>query len=482
MRGRLVALWAGCLLVVVVGEVAVRLLGAYARLQAAPRRQPMARQGAGKVGPTILCIGESTTFLGGASSYPSLLQRELDTRLPSSGVTVVNAGRPGVDTRIIVQHLEEDLMRYHPVLVVAMMGNNDKGDQVAFAGGAKVATVPAIRLLRLSEYLKTVLEQKQRGGPAPDAGLVVGSPAQAQAVERAFALALDSQARENPAQIDEAFRKAIALTPDAPFLKAVLADILLGFVERGRREYLQPIKSLLDEVVSAYPHYPMGLIALALWHHAAKQPDQARLVFHRACLESWNGDYIGSNRELHRLVELARLTREPLFAARLEELCASNPNKVMYPTHASAYFAQVGDQERAQRYQAAVESISRHYYTILTQTSYEALRTRLARERIGLLCLQYAGRSGELLKRMVGEHPGVWFTDTEQEFAQARQVHAYSELFTDHCYGDLGHGTALGNSILAQKVAVTITQQRLYDPQTTSAAFVVPAASAAPSR
>ena len=73
----------------------------------------------------ILCIGESTTLLGGKDSYPSQLQIVLNERIPGNRFTVINKGRLGTTSSALVHDLERNLLTYKPDAVVTMMGIND---------------------------------------------------------------------------------------------------------------------------------------------------------------------------------------------------------------------------------------------------------------------------------------------------------------------------------------------------------------------
>ena len=73
----------------------------------------------------ILCIGESTTLLGGDDSYPSQLQVVLNERIPGNRFTVINKGILGTSSPALVRALEQNLLTYKPDVVVAMMGIND---------------------------------------------------------------------------------------------------------------------------------------------------------------------------------------------------------------------------------------------------------------------------------------------------------------------------------------------------------------------
>ncbi|MCR9202975.1 MAG: hypothetical protein NXH75_00230 [Halobacteriovoraceae bacterium] len=71
----------------------------------------------------VLCIGESTTALGGADSFPALLEKEL----LSLGVnaTVINAGKAGADTYYFNRSKSDLWEKYKPHVVVTMLGIND---------------------------------------------------------------------------------------------------------------------------------------------------------------------------------------------------------------------------------------------------------------------------------------------------------------------------------------------------------------------
>ena len=74
----------------------------------------------------IMCIGESTTALGGAYSYPSQLERILNRRQAKIEFKVINKGIPGTSVGVIADLLQDNIDRYQPDVVVAMIGLNDQ--------------------------------------------------------------------------------------------------------------------------------------------------------------------------------------------------------------------------------------------------------------------------------------------------------------------------------------------------------------------
>lgn len=74
----------------------------------------------------ILCLGDSTTELGGDLAWPAQLQEVLNQVKPGR-FTVINGGRTCSDTGHVAAHLQRNLDRYRPQLVVVMMGINERG-------------------------------------------------------------------------------------------------------------------------------------------------------------------------------------------------------------------------------------------------------------------------------------------------------------------------------------------------------------------
>ena len=73
----------------------------------------------------ILCVGESTTALGGEYAYPRQLEKILNSEQNKVKFSVINKGIPSITTDYIASRLEKYLDDYKPHLVVAMIGVND---------------------------------------------------------------------------------------------------------------------------------------------------------------------------------------------------------------------------------------------------------------------------------------------------------------------------------------------------------------------
>ena len=73
----------------------------------------------------ILCLGESTTAFGGRHSWPSQLEEILNEKNMSIKFKIINKGYPGANSAFILSQLNQNLERYKPNMVIAMMGIND---------------------------------------------------------------------------------------------------------------------------------------------------------------------------------------------------------------------------------------------------------------------------------------------------------------------------------------------------------------------
>ncbi|MDD5080212.1 MAG: tetratricopeptide repeat protein [Candidatus Omnitrophica bacterium] len=97
----------------------------------------------------IMCLGESSTALGGVYSYPRQLQDILNRRKIGVKFSVINKGVIGIRTSEILNRLESDLDAYRPDMVIAMMGINDRGTYMFSGGESGSKAVNFLKSLRI---------------------------------------------------------------------------------------------------------------------------------------------------------------------------------------------------------------------------------------------------------------------------------------------------------------------------------------------
>lgn len=75
----------------------------------------------------ILCLGDSFTFGAGTTpenSYPRQLERLLRENV-SKDINVIDGGRGGNTSSLLLKNLQEDIYKYHPDVVIIMIGINN---------------------------------------------------------------------------------------------------------------------------------------------------------------------------------------------------------------------------------------------------------------------------------------------------------------------------------------------------------------------
>lgn len=73
----------------------------------------------------ILCLGDSTTAIGGKDSWPSQLEEVLNNKKLGKEFSVINKGIVLADSTTVLASLEDNLNKYKPKMVIIMIGIND---------------------------------------------------------------------------------------------------------------------------------------------------------------------------------------------------------------------------------------------------------------------------------------------------------------------------------------------------------------------
>ena len=106
----------------------------------------------------VLCVGDSNTYgwaEEGSASYPSQLEILLDERVPGGPHRVVNLGMPGMNSRQVVAQMPAALERYHPDVVLALVGFNNRWSwsPASAVQGSDAPWYEDLRLVRLGRLL-----------------------------------------------------------------------------------------------------------------------------------------------------------------------------------------------------------------------------------------------------------------------------------------------------------------------------------------
>jgi len=413
----------------------------------------------------VLCIGESTTALGGGDSFPSHLDRILNAHREQ--FSVINSGVPATDTDHIVARVPELLDEYAPDIVVAMMGVNDDGvlPRTLDEGSVKAAArfVASLRVVKFARFVWTesgaalfaVLARFSTPSedPAHLAAVIAANPRD---VPAHLELARLHIKRREMAAARATLERAATLAPRDPDVLIELARIQRNLGDDRAAELTYRRASAAD------PSRPEADAELALLHYFAHRGEEAR-----ALLEQRIADGRADERTQQTLqFVLYGLISQYTHARRFDEAEQMLQDVARLPVHRGtagdlgrlALLRQAkGDFERfTELLRGSEEDLAAAGIHPRTRRNYQLLARLLCARRIRLVAVQYPLRNVARLEELLEHDPNVVFVDNEATFKDELRRAPYHELFTDEFAGDFGHGTAKGNHLLARNVAFGI--------------------------
>ena len=269
---------------------------------------------------TVLCLGESSTALGGSYAYPHQLETLLEEHAEGRQFEVINAGMPGVDSLVILHNLEANLERYQPDIVTVQMGIND--GQKAFVDLNLYADRPTshrllrhVKLYRMIRYLADgISRQKLR--------------------------------EEEERQLAEEERLALADIEDIGSAREYLR---LGRLYRRQGKFEEAEKLLKEALVA--DESPRVYCDLARIYHDTDRPLEEE-SYYRIALET----YPNFHRTYRWMVRLLRhQARNDEVEPLLLEFVAASGSAMAYTELAKCYRGDGRLQEAEQAYRTAME-------------------------------------------------------------------------------------------------------------------------------
>ena len=453
----------GFFLFLILLEIGLRLGGfIFLSLQEYRNRISISKKGSYR----IMCLGESTTVVGGDHSYPSQLEKVLNERNTGIKFSVINKGIIGASSSSIVTQLEGNLNKYKPDMVTVMMGANDGGEHLPYRYTTTLKTVPFLTYFRTYKlvsflWLHIVAKLKETViyRPKEDKGLTI--PTQA---EEAFKKAIELNPKDNRASIElgwsyrnqgkysqaeEAFKKAIELNPRNDMAYLFLGWIYLEDDKRAQAE------EAFEKAIELNPGNDTAYTSLGRIYRNQGKYSQAEEAFKKAIELNPRNDVAYLFLGWIYLEENNRLQAEESFKKAIE----LNPkNDKLYAGLAVAY-KEIGRYESAQECYKKANDLRLDYYNPVTRHNYLRLKEILDKKGIKLACVQYPVCSVESLKKIFESREGIIFVDNEKVFKEALKKRSYKEYFTDIFGGDFGHCTYKGNRLLAGNIANVILKE-----------------------
>jgi tetratricopeptide (TPR) repeat protein len=439
----------------------------------------------------ILCIGESTTI----GQYPHLLEQVLNDRNIGVRFSVIDKGRGGETTNTLLEEIAANLDKYHPDMVVAMMGINDHG--VRYYQGIPDSESWLFKHCRIYRFggilyariLKKLKHEDIFGVNGAGPGKAVVSTGAS--VEKApVTLARSTQIN----QADE---------PQTPVPRDGLKETSAGLVDKAveldlhnKKINIFPyqVEALLKEAIELDPSNDRAYFELARLYLV--RPDralQAGPLLEKAYelnprsdigvqLAQYDGGLLGETQKAEELLEkilrsdpanaqanfeLGRLYRLQGKLPQAEEAfkkCMLNPQRMLKGDLFAMLvflYEEMGKPELAEKYSELDREKADQFRANnpVTIDNYHKLKKILDQKGIRLVCVQYPMRDVKTLKEIFKSDEDVIFVDNQSLFKNAVKKDGFKEYFADLFAGDFGHCTAKGNELLAQNIADVILRE-----------------------
>ena len=423
----------------------------------------------------ILCLGESTTFLGRSNAWPAQLETILNKRNKGIRYVVINGGVPQINTDFILDHLEENLSKYHPDIVITMMGVNDgKSDSIAYDNRRIQKIVQLLktsRVCRLTIFLwkqGVLLSKINVFNPTQKANFRITNYVNQPNIIK--------QQRQKQGGTDET-----PLNNDKDYIE-------LGWQYRNQGKYSEAAE-IFRKAVEINPKNERAYIGLGTQYMLQGNTDQAETMYKKAIeiaplsydayfhlgwlYRYYQRKYQEVSRVFNKAIEINPKNYQPYFElggfyflqkdyAQAEKYIqmamALEPQADIFGLLAQIYLAQRKDKLAEEYFNKA--NVSRiENYNPMTLHNYNKLKDIVFQKGLKFFCVQYPVRSVESLKNFFINSEGIIFVNNEVVFKDVIFLENYAKYFTDVYGGDFGHCTPEGNRLLAENIANVILRE-----------------------
>ncbi len=449
----------------------------------------------------ILCIGESTTALGGIDSYPSQLEEILNQYKTKWHFKVINKGLVGKTSTDILAQLDDNLQKYKPHIVVAMIGINDyieaQEHKARFVRlNAFLEQFRVYKLIKLlsshikhkikeisgnSVKVKNTNDNNQQNNSEDDL-----KSAKDALIETRLAIRqlqqYQSQALNQTRKQEVSVRLKQLNTKEAELL------LFIGEIYRRRGQYNEAEKFLSKMIQKNIP-IPDGYVELGRVYKEQKQYGKAVAMFMKSletqptvtalmelarCYEDMGMD--DGVMKIYKMVlktdkvkkngrtylEIGEYFRQKNMLKMAEEAYIKGIKNdrfdyYLYAALSDIYHAE-GKLKEAERYKDKAKEILKQIRrdVPLTIKNYNEIADIVLSRGIKFIAMQYPLRRVTHLKAILNNRTDIIFVENKTNFEQALKHSDYSEYFSDKFAFDFGHCTRKGNRLIAENLSSVI--------------------------
>jgi len=410
-------------------EIGLRLSGfIFLSLQEYRNKESIQQKG----GFRILCLGESTTALGGKYAYPNQLEEILNQHNTGIRFSVVNKGVPAIVSSDILANLEKYLSKYHPKIVITMVGINDSYiKQYKGIMNNNTVFLDKLRIYRLVKLvLMNIINKIKRGGIYKK-------------------IARGNTELEKFIQAEYLAREANELNPLGrwDYLKLILNHI------NSSRHFI--VEDLFNRDIESGSISSLSYILLGAPFDFKGEKAQAVALFEKA-LKLDPQDMVASMILAGCYTDLGKFTQA---RGLIEKAIDRNPEEDKLYGALAICYEKKGEYGVAEEYYKKANELRLKLHNTMTINNFYKIKQILDRKGIQLVCVQYPMRSVESLKKIFAGQKGIIFVDNEKVFKKAVRREGYDKYFLNMFGGDFGHCTPKGNRLLAENIANVILKE-----------------------
>jgi len=463
----------------------------------------------------ILCIGESTTAMGGADSYPSQLEVILNQKSKTKKFNVINKGVVSTNSDEILHALPGYIEKYKPHVVVSMIGINDyliERNIFSFKGETffkKLKVYQLLELLRLkilhklqnkkgtealtaqqeTKDINALIEQEEKKQD------VISDGSTGKEIDVLIQMYLYSERmtrnlinRRNAASNPLVKMQITSLIKKRDF-KTSWVLVRIGYHFRVKGDYANA-KKFLNMAIEKDQTNSGAFVELGRCYKEEKRFQEAIPHLERAykihpdsvltLIEIGNcyaalGDDEGAYRIAQLILgkgsqgyevksEIGSWFRSKKYFDFAEEILLDailkNEKSDLLYEQLADFYAEHGLKEKAQEYyqKALIVAAETEGYPMVTVYNYNKIAEILHAQGIVLIAMQYPRREIEPLQKIFWGDYRIIFVENKGNFEDALQYEHFRDFFSDRFGGDFGHCTLKGNRLIAKNLAVRILE------------------------
>jgi len=379
----------------------------------------------------IICIGESTTGLGGKNSYPSQLENILNQSGNGRRFLVFNLGQPAKNLAYIINRLPKWLEKFKPDLAITMLGINDEVylDKIEPESHYIWETLKVYKLFR---WIILSLNNRQ-----PKTESVEDPLEHFHEEEVPYDLN-----KETLGWVEDNI-KATRYMRDREYVRAeITLVILLRKMENKNTKLTTKLR-------------PLIYIKFGEMNLRKNRYDKLGEIF-KYFFET-NASMLDVQAFLEKICNTPERARHTL--PLLSDIKDVEPNNLYLYDLLSLCYEKIGEGNLSNEYSNKAREIRKRVINPDVQAKYLKIVNLLSAEKISLIAMQYPLRSIEPLIYMLKpaeNFESIIFVGNEENFLKALQEEKYEEYFTDRSIGNSGHCTAKGNRLIAEGLAKEI--------------------------